>query len=116
MAKFTYEVNIPNKGVYDVESDRELTDGQAYKYALQQAEQATTTPPAPPVKEDSSPMLSAFRRGMDITARAVAPTAIGASAGGYFGGAPAALAGSMLVPAADVGGSVGNLAMSPFTD
>ena len=116
MAKFTYEVNIPNKGVYDVESDRELTDGQAYKYALQQAEQATTTPPAPPVKEDTSPMLSAFKRGMDITTRAVAPTLVGAGVGQYFGGAPAALAGSVLVPAADVVGSVANLAMSPFTD
>ena len=61
-------------------------------------------------------MLSAFKRGMDITTRAVAPTAVGASVGGYFGGAPAALAGSVLVPAADVVGSVANLAMSPFTD
>lgn len=112
--KFTYEINIPNRGVYEVESDRELTDAQAYQYALQQAGQTTTTPPV--TQEDSSPMLSAFRRGMDITARAIAPTAIGASAGGYFGGAPAALAGSMLVPAADVVGSVANLAMSPFTD
>jgi len=114
MAKFTYEIAIPNSGTYEVESDRELTDAQAYKYALQQAGQTT---PAPPVKEDtSSPMMSAFRRGMDITARAVAPTAVGASVGGYFGGAPAALAGSVLVPAADVVGSVANLAMSPFTD
>jgi len=114
MAKFTYEIAIPNSGTYEVESDRELTDAQAYKYALQQAGQTTA---APPVKEDtSSPMMSAFRRGMDITARAVAPTAVGASVGGYFGGAPAALAGSVLVPAADVVGSVANLAMSPFTD
>lgn len=113
MAKFTYEINIPNSGTYEVESDRELTDAQAYKYALQQAGQ---TPTAPPVKEDTSPMLSAFKRGMDITTRAVAPTAVGASVGGYFGGAPAALAGSVLVPAADVVGSVANLAMSPFTD
>jgi hypothetical protein len=114
MAEFNYEVTIPNKGVFDVESDRELTEAQAYKYALQQSEQTTTTPPV--TQEDSSPMLSAFRRGMDITARAVAPTAVGASAGGYFGGAPSALVGSMLVPAADVVGSVANLAMSPFTD
>jgi hypothetical protein len=113
MAKFTYEIAIPNSGTYEVESDRELTDAQAYKYALQQASQTTT---APPVKEDTSPMLSAFKRGMDITTRAVAPTAVGASVGGYFGGAPAALAGSVLVPAADVVGSVANLAMSPFTD
>jgi hypothetical protein len=114
MDKFTYEIAIPNSGTYEVESDRELTDAQAYKYALQQAGQTTVVPP---VKEDtSSPMLSAFRRGMDITARAVAPTAVGASVGGYFGGAPAALLGSVLVPAADVVGSVANLAMSPFTD
>ena len=112
MAKFTYEIAIPNSGTYEVESDRELTEGQAYKYALQQAGQQA---PAP-VKEDSSPMMSAFRRGMDITARAVAPTAVGASVGGYFGGPAAALAGSVLVPAADVVGSVANLAMSPFTD
>lgn len=113
-AKFTYEITIPNRGVYDVDSETELTEAQAYKYALQQAGETTTTPPV--TQEDSSPMLSAFRRGMDITARAVAPTAVGASAGGYFGGAPAALVGSMLVPAADVVGSVANLAMSPFTD
>ena len=113
MDKFTYEINIPNSGTYEVESDRELTDAQAYQYALKQASQTTTTPP---VKEDTSPMLSAFKRGMDITTRAVAPTAVGASVGGYFGGAPAALAGSVLVPAADVVGSVANLAMSPFTD
>jgi len=37
MAKFTYEIKIPNSGTYEVESDRELTDAQAYQYALQQA-------------------------------------------------------------------------------
>ena len=114
MAKFTYEVEIPNRGTYEVDSERELTDSQIYQYALKQAGQTTA---APPVTQDtSSPMMSAFRRGMDITARAVAPTAVGASVGGYFGGAPAALLGSVLVPAADVVGSVANLAMSPFTD
>jgi hypothetical protein len=113
-AKFTYEINIPNRGTYEVDSETELTEAQAYKYALQQAEQTTTTPPV--TQEDSSPMLSAFKRGTDIALRAVAPTAIGASAGGYFGGAPAAIAGGLLVPAADLVGSVANLAMSPFTD
>lgn len=115
MAKFTYEIAIPNSGIYEVESDRELTDAQAYKYALQQAGQKTT-PPTPAKEDTSSPMLSAFKRGMDITARAVAPTAVGASIGQYFGGAPAALAGSVLVPAADVVGAATNLAISPFTD
>jgi hypothetical protein len=37
MDKFTYEVNIPNSGVYVVESDRELTNAQAYQYALKQS-------------------------------------------------------------------------------
>lgn len=37
MAKFTYEIAIPNSGTYEVESDRELTDAQAYRYALQQS-------------------------------------------------------------------------------
>lgn len=114
MAKFTYEIAIPNSGTYEVESDRELTDAQAYKYALQQSSQQATTPAA--TQDTTSPMLSAFRRGLDITSRAVLPTAVGASVGQFFGGAPAALAGSVLVPAADVVGSVANLAMSPFTD
>jgi hypothetical protein len=114
MAKFTYEVEIPNRGTYEVDSERELTDSQIYQYALKQAGQTTTTPPV--TQEDSSPMMSAFRRGMDITARAVLPTLTGASAGGYFGGSGGALLGSVLVPAADVVGSVANLAMSPFTD
>lgn len=112
MAKFTYEIDIPNSGTYEVDSDRELTDAQAYQYALQQSKTVVNAP----VKEDTSPMLSAFKRGLDITTRAIAPTAVGASVGQYFGGAPAALAGSVLVPAADVVGSVANLAMSPFTD
>lgn len=114
MAKFTYEIAIPNSGTYEVESDRELTDAQAYKYALQQSSQQATTPAA--TQDTTSPMLTAFRRGLDITSRAVLPTAVGASVGQFFGGAPAAIAGSVLVPAADVVGSVANLAMSPFTD
>lgn len=114
MAKFKYEIAIPNSGTYEVESDRELTDAQAYQYALQQASQQAPAPSA--TKDATSSMLDAFKRGLDITTRAVAPTAVGASVGQYFGGAPAALAGSVLVPAADVVGSVANLAMSPFTD
>jgi hypothetical protein len=43
MDKFTYEINIPNSGVYIVESDRELTDAQAYQYALQQASPPVAT-------------------------------------------------------------------------
>jgi len=43
MAKFTYEINIPNSGTYEVESDRELTDAQAYQYALKQASPLAVT-------------------------------------------------------------------------
>ena len=59
MAKFTYEVEIPNSGTYEVDSERELTDAQIYQYALKQAGQQA---PAPVKQEDSSPMMSAFRR------------------------------------------------------
>ncbi len=30
----TYEVTIEGKGTYEVTSDKELTDAQAYQYAL----------------------------------------------------------------------------------
>jgi hypothetical protein len=33
-----YEINIPGKGVFEVNSDKELTDSQAYQYALTQSE------------------------------------------------------------------------------
>jgi hypothetical protein len=33
-----YEIEIPGKGVFEVNSDKELTDSQAYEYALTQAE------------------------------------------------------------------------------
>ena len=49
MAKFSYEVTIPNSGTYEVESDKELSDADAYKYALAQvapsAQTLQTTPP-----------------------------------------------------------------------
>ena len=48
MAKFTYEVTIPNSGTYDVESDKELSDADAYKFALAQAKpSAQTSQPKP---------------------------------------------------------------------
>ena len=34
-----YEVEIPNVGTFEVESDKELTDQQAYNYALIQSQQ-----------------------------------------------------------------------------
>lgn len=113
MAKFTYEIKIPNSGTYEVESDRELTDAQAYQYALQQATAEPATTKDQPAGYNP---FASVQRGMDIAGRAVLPTTVGAGVGGYFGGAPGALLGSVLVPAADVVGNVANLAMSPFTD
>jgi hypothetical protein len=42
-----YEIEIPGKGVFEVNSDKELTDSQAYQYALRQSEaQAQPAPRA----------------------------------------------------------------------
>jgi hypothetical protein len=42
-----YEIEIPGRGVFEVNSDKELTDSQAYQYALTQAEaQAQPAPKA----------------------------------------------------------------------
>ena len=44
----TYEVNIPGRGTFEVSSPRELTDAEAYRYALQQSRpQAKATPAEP---------------------------------------------------------------------
>ena len=43
----TYEVTIEGKGTYEVTSDKELTDAQAYQYALAQAK--NEKPPSAPV-------------------------------------------------------------------
>ena len=49
MAKFSYEVTIPNSGTYEVESDKELSDAEAYKFALAQATPSVqTSQPKPP--------------------------------------------------------------------
>jgi hypothetical protein len=42
----TYEVTIEGKGTYEVNSDKELTDAQAYQYALAQSK-SEATPSAP---------------------------------------------------------------------
>lgn len=39
----TYEISIPNKGTFEVSSDKDLTDAQAYQYALQQSQAEPTT-------------------------------------------------------------------------
>ena len=67
----TYDIVIPGRGTYEVESAKELTDKQAYEYALQQASQ-----------EGAS---DALLRGTGLAARAVTPTAIGATIGSLAG-------------------------------
>lgn len=86
-----YEITIPGRGKYEIESDTELTDAQAYQAALDQAS-----------KEGGS-----FQRGVGVATRATAPTAIG-TAIGSLGGPAGAVAGSMLIPAADAMSSLIN--------
>jgi hypothetical protein len=78
MAKFTYEITIPNSGTYEVGSDKELTDAQAYQYALQQATPATQT---------SQPKTSKSRSIVDsmLGAGETALTLGTAATGGLFG-------------------------------
>lgn len=89
-----YDIIIPGKGTYEVESDKELTDKQAYQYALQQASQ-----------EGSKEALT---RGAGLAARAMTPTGVGAAIGSLAGPVGTAV-GSLAVPAADALGSLINL-------
>ncbi len=96
-----YDVVIPGKGSYEVESDKDLTDQEAYKYALAQANQ-----------EGSQ---EALKRGLGLATRAMAPTMAGAQIGS-LGGPIGAVVGSMALPAADALNSLINMIASPFTD
>jgi hypothetical protein len=89
-----YDIIIPGKGAYEVESKEDLTDAQAYQYALQQASQEGVS--------------DALIRGTGLAARAMTPSAIGAAAGSFAGPVGTAF-GSMAVPAADALGSLINL-------
>ena len=96
-----YEVVIPGRGTYEVESEKELTDAQAYQFALQQAGQ--------------EPRSESVKRGAGLVARAAAPTLIGAQLGAA-GGPMGAVLGSVAVPAADVLNQLLNTIAAPFTD
>ena len=87
MAKFTYEITIPNSGTYEVGSDKELTDAQAYQYALQQATPATQT---------SQPKTSKSRSIVDsiLGAGETALTLGTAATGGLFGTIGGAITGA----------------------
>lgn len=88
-----YDVIIEGKGSYEVESKKELTDAEAYQFALQQASQEGAA--------------DALKRGAGLTARAVTPTALGATIGSLAGPVGTAV-GSMAVPAADFLGNLIN--------
>lgn len=60
-------------------------------------------------------LMESFERGLGIASRAIAPTLAGAQVGS-LGGPLGAVAGSMVVPAADAVTSLVNLIASPFTD
>jgi hypothetical protein len=50
----TYEVTIEGKGTYEVISDKELTDAQAYQYALEQSKnEAPSAPPRRMTREEA---------------------------------------------------------------
>jgi hypothetical protein len=84
MAKFTYEITIPNSGTYEVGSDKELTDAQAYQYALQQA--GPTTQP----KTSKSRSIVDSILGAGETALTVGT----AATGGLFGTIGGAISGA----------------------
>jgi hypothetical protein len=96
-----YNVTIPGRGTYEVESDNELTEKEAYQYALTQASQEG--------------MGESVKRGAGLATRAMAPTLLGAQIGSA-GGPIGSVLGSMALPAADALNSLINLIASPFTD
>ena len=87
MAKFSYEVTIPNSGTYEVESDKELSDADAYKYALAQvAPSAQTSKTTPPKSGGLADLL--------IGAAETALTLGTAATGGLFGTVGGAITGA----------------------
>lgn len=96
MAKHSYEITIPNSGTYVIDSDKELSDSEAYQAVMQSLQ-----PPRTAGQE--------FMRGIGITTRGVAPVALGAGAGALVGGPPGALVGSFAVPAAELATQTANV-------
>lgn len=96
MAKFSYDVTIPGSGSFEVNSDTELTDQQAYDYALQSMPPRTTA--------------DELVRSLGITARGVAPVAAGAAIGAPFGPV-GILAGTIALPAAELATQAANVAL-----
>ena len=87
MAKFSYEVTIPNSGTYEVESDKELSDAEAYKYALAQAKSSAQT-------SQTTPPKSGGLADLLIGAAETALTLGTAATGGLFGTVGGAITGA----------------------
>ena len=100
-----YEIEIPNVGTFQVESETELTNEQAYNYALQQSQQQPST-------------MESISRGAGALARGLTIPATGAAVGGALAGPPGAIAGSLALPAAELVskglGAVGIETGSPY--
>lgn len=92
----TYEVTIPGSGTYQIESQKDLTDAQAYQAALQQATPRTT-------QEQLGHIAG-------VAARGAAPIVAGAAAGSPFGPV-GSLAGSLALPLAELGTQAANVAL-----
>lgn len=90
MAKYSYEITIPDKGTFVIDSDKEMSDAEAYQAVIQSSQQPTQRSAG-----------QEFMRGAGITTRGLAPVALGAGAGAVLGGPPGALVGSFAVPAAE---------------
>lgn len=96
MAKYSYEITIPNQGTFAIDSDRELTDAEAYQSVLSSLQAPRTTG-------------DELKRAAGIALRGAAPALTGAAAGGVVGGAPGALVGSFTVPAAEIATQAANV-------
>jgi len=96
MAKFSYDVNIPGSGSFEVNSDTELTDQQAYDYALQ------SMPPRTIGQE--------VQRGLGIAARGLTPVATGAAMGAPFGPV-GVMAGTLALPTAELATQAANVVL-----
>ena len=94
--KHTYAVTIPGSGTYQVDSDRPLTDAEAYQAAAAQATPRTTG--------------EQVSRGVGIAARGAAPALAGAALGSPLGPV-GMLAGSLALPAAEIASQAANVVL-----
>lgn len=92
----TYEITIPGSGTYQVQSDRDLSDTEAYNAALSQAQPRG--------------MAEELVRGAGLAARGAAPVAAGAALGAPLG-PPGMLAGSLALPAAELATQAANVVL-----